>query len=68
MLAIVGMAGVAVFRKDRRAVYAITGVDAGLMVILTILGSCGMDYLALVVGVVAFEAMAILTNTKEEEN
>ena len=68
MLAIVGMAGVAVFRKDRRAVYAITGVDAGLMVILTILGSCGMDYLALVVGIVAFEAMAILTNTKEEEN
>ena len=68
MLAIVGMAGVAVFRKDRRAVYVITGVDAGLMVILTILGSCGIDYLALVVGVVAFEALAILTNTKEEEN
>ena len=66
ILAIMGVAGIIVFQKNRKVVYVMTGSLAAVMLLLTIIGNCQLDFIAMVVGVASFEAMVFLTSKKEE--
>lgn len=63
VVAVVGVAGIYVGRRRRRVVYAIDLADSAAMIILSGLGTCYLDFAALVIGVAA---LAVMTHQVKE--
>jgi len=63
VVAVVGVAGIYVGRRRRRVVYAIDLADSAAMIILSGLGTCYLDFAALIIGVAA---LAVMTHQSKE--
>jgi hypothetical protein len=63
VVAVVGVAGIYVGRRRRRIVYVIDLADSAAMIILSGLGTCYLDFAALVMGIAA---LAVMTHQSKE--